>query len=96
MALRRMTLEEYKIRMKAHQLRQIDKLSFAVDEAFIHRAVMASKQGKPVIKKKSQVIDVDKLEGEVMGKPVKLKSYDRLKQIADNLAEYRNSRPQGE
>ena len=91
-----MTLSEYKLRMKAYQLRRIDRLSFAVDEAFIHRAVMASKGGKPVIKNKSQIIDVNRLEGEVVGKTVKLKNYDRLMQITQNLAEHRGSQPQGE
>lgn len=86
-----MSYREYELKMKAYQLRRIDDLSLAVDQAFIHRAVMASKKGKPVVRSKSQIININELEQKVLGKTTKLKNYDRLMQITRNLEESRRA-----
>lgn len=85
--LQRMTIEEYNIRMKAHSLKEADLLHQAIEHGLAVRPLEAVKNKKYVIREVNQIFDLKKYEEQIFGKDSR--KFDRLKQVARRLKEYR-------
>lgn len=89
LAIKRMEIGDYFLRMKVYQLRKLDKLQGYTELALINRKVNATdKNGKYKVKKMDDVISFEKKEKEILqieDNPV----FERLERVAMNLKTYR-------
>lgn len=87
--IQRMGVAEYLLRMKAQHLRFVDEMEEYVVQAFVHRAVHATKKGKYIVKKPGDIYDAEKERKKILNPEGRIGSYDRLMQITRNVEQYR-------
>ncbi|MDD7044525.1 MAG: hypothetical protein PUI05_03690 [Peptoniphilaceae bacterium] len=91
-----MTFFEYKLRMKAYYLKEIDDIKYFVQKELLKRKIKATEKraGLVVYKysKVSEIFDYEKAEREVLGKykdKDKEDKFDRLRLIASRVRKFK-------
>lgn len=85
-----MTLEEYHIRVKAYQLRNLDSLKDLHLAAWLNQQAGATdKNGKAVHKNFKAFFDYESKEREILQPAPEIKNKQMLQKVANNLKKYR-------